>query len=64
MEWKKWLSVTKSGSASDNIWLDGSASPATITVFEREDAASGLLDAKGRPLIRKCQTLGFVSFND
>ncbi len=61
---KQLLTSPKSASESDNIWWSGSSSPTTVTVFEAEQAPSGLLGIDGEPLIRKRQGIGFVSFDD
>lgn len=56
--------IPKADSESDDIWWSGSASPATLTVFDRDEPASGLLSADGKPLVRKRESIGFVSFDN
>ncbi len=64
MKWQKWLSSPKADCLTDDIWLEGSSSPATLTVFEHDEPVSGLLSPDGKPLIRKRASIGFVSFDD
>lgn len=64
MKWQKWMTPLKADCLTDDIWLEGSSPPATVTVFETEQAPSGILGIDGKPLIRKRASIGFVAFDD
>lgn len=58
------MAPPKSDCDTDVIWDNGMSSPATLTVFERDEPTSGLLSPDGKPLIRKRSSIGFVAFDD